>query len=278
MRRNARTTAAILALLGGLLAIGIALAQTSTSFDLGWNVFGGGGGDGGSANFALSGTAGQPALGTATSDGYRLDSGFWGRLASPDGTGTPTPTPTPTPPAGFADLPETHWSHPFVQAITDAGITNGCSTDPPLYCPDDPVNRAMMAVFIIRALEETQAFPTGTVFSDVSAGYWAAGYIERLAELQITSGFGDGTYRPDQSVTRAQMATFLVRALELDPVDPASGTVFTDVSAAHWAAGYIERLAAEGISVGFGDGTYKPDIPVSRAQMAAFLTRAWDLV
>src|SRR3990170_4082940 len=93
---------AVMAVLTGLAALGLVLAQTSTNFDLSWNVLGGGGGSSGSANFELGGTAGQTGPGTSTGTSFRLDAGFWRGVGAPGPTATPTPTPggpTPTPTA-----------------------------------------------------------------------------------------------------------------------------------------------------------------------------------
>jgi serine protease len=205
--------------------------------------------------------------------------------ATPEATSTPfptssptaTPTPTPSPPP-FLDVAEDHWAYASIAAIYNANITTGCSIDPPLYCPSDFVTRAEMAAFLIRALGETPIDPpSGAVFTDVPASHWAAGYVERLVQFGITSGFPDGTYRPNDSVDRGQMAAFLIRALNETPVDPPSGTIFTDVPTSHWAAGYVERLVQLGITAGYPDGTYRPDDSVDRSQMAAFIARAWGL-
>jgi hypothetical protein len=176
----------------------------------------------------------------------------------------------------FPDVPQDHWAFGSVCAIFQAGITAGFPDG--TYGLNGPVTRAQMAAFLIRAMGlDPVDPPTGTAFPDVPASHWAAGFIERLVLLGVTSGFPDGTYRPDDAVTRAQMAVFIIRALGLDPIDPPSGSEFTDVPASHWAAGYIERLVLLEITSGFPDGTYRPDDTVTRAQMAAFLTRAWEL-
>ncbi len=120
----------------------------------------------------------------------------------------------------FDDVPSDHFAVAHIQAIFDAGITAGCSADPPLYCPDQSVTRAQMAVFIILALNETPVTPTG-VFDDVPASHFAAGFIERLAELEITAGCATDPLRycPNSPVTRAQMAVFIVVAFSL-PLPP----------------------------------------------------------
>jgi TolB protein len=115
----------------------------------------------------------------------------------------------------FGDVSAGQWYTGYVERLYQLGITTGCSAVPLLYCPVGLISRAEMAAFIIRALgEDPVASPTG-VFPDVAASHWAAGYIERLVQLEITAGFPDGTYRPNDPVSRAQMAAFIVRAWAL---------------------------------------------------------------
>ena len=81
--------------------------------------------------------------------------------------------------------------------------------------PAYDVTRAQMAAFIVRAVEgepATDYCSSGSLFTDVTASDWSCKYINRLYELGITTGYGDGRYGPDDLVTRAQMAVFLGRA------------------------------------------------------------------
>jgi hypothetical protein len=182
----------------------------------------------------------------------------------------------------FLDVPSRHWAHDYIEALYEAGYTSGCSTSPPLFCPDRYTTRAEMAVFILKAKHGSNYIPpspSGTMFEDVPTNHWAAAWIEQLAREGISSGYPDGTYRPDASVTRAQMAIFLLKARHGQGYTPplASGTVFTDVPANHWAAAWIEQLYREGITSGYGDGTYRPGNPVTRAEMAVFIMQASEL-
>jgi hypothetical protein len=138
-----------------------------------------------------------------------------------------------------------------------------------------------MAVFLERGMNGSSYTPppaTGTVFADVPTSYWAAAWIEQLAADGITAGCGAGNYCPESAVTRAQMAVFLLRAKNGAGYNPpAASGVFSDVPTEHWAAAWIEQLAAEGITSGCGNGNYCPENPVTRAQMAVFLVRAFNL-
>ena len=107
--------------------------------------------------------------------------------------------------------------------------------------------------------------------------HWAGGWIEELVAEGMAAGCGGGNYCPEAPVTRAQMAVFLIRATRGASAVPAPSGVFGDVAPSHWAAAWIEELVALGITVGCGEGHYCPEAPVTRAQMAIFLIRAFEL-
>ncbi|MBI5962998.1 MAG: SBBP repeat-containing protein [Chloroflexi bacterium] len=180
----------------------------------------------------------------------------------------------------FADVPLSYWSWSFIERLYNAGITGGCTTVPLNYCPTNSVTRAQMAIFLVRAMHGV-AFvpPTATgVFSDVPVGSFGADYIEQLAADSITSGCGGGNFCPGASVTRAQMAIFLVRAMHgIAFVPPTATGVFSDVPVGSFGADYIEQLAADSITSGCGAGIYCPSTTVKRDSMAVFLVRAFNL-
>ncbi len=180
----------------------------------------------------------------------------------------------------FTDVGVNHWAYDFIQALGASGITGGCTATE--YCPDDDVTRAAMAIFLERGMRGSDFNPpaaTGTVFSDVPRSHWAASWIEQLAADQITGGCDASNYCPEQAVTRAQMAIFLLRAEHGKDYGPPlpTGTVFKDVPLSHWAAAWIEQLAREGVTGGCDAENYCPSQTVTRAQMAVFLTRIFDL-
>jgi hypothetical protein len=154
----------------------------------------------------------------------------------------------------------------FIEEMANAGITAGCS--PGNYCPDSSVTRGQMAVFIVTALGNPPNTCAGQ-FADVTAADPFCGFIERLAQDGITGGCGVGNYCPNDPVSRGQMAVFIEAALG-NPANACSGQ-FADVTAGDPFCGFIERLAADGITGGCGGGNYCPNDPVTRAQMAVFL-------
>jgi len=185
------------------------------------------------------------------------------------------------PPGGTFVDDNGNFHEPNIEAIAAAGITQGCN--PPTndrYCPDDLVTRAEMAAFLLRGIGEAGSLPTYQgYFSDVPAGLWYTGYAERLFELGITTGCAlePLRYCPNGSVTRAEMAAFILRAIGEDQNLPVYQGYFSDVPAGLWYTGYAERLFELGITTGCETGKYCPNDPVKRDQMASFLTRALGL-
>jgi hypothetical protein len=92
----------------------------------------------------------------------------------------------------------------------------------------------------------------------------------------VSAGCGSGNFCPDGSVTRAEMAVFLLKGSQGEHYapPPATGSVFGDVPADAFAAAWIEDLASRGITGGCGGGNFCPESPVTRRQMAAFLLKA----
>ena len=176
--------------------------------------------------------------------------------------------------AGFADSADAGVHRPAVDALAGWGYFEGTDCDTERFCPEDPIDRWVMAVWLVRALGYTPTDTGNSRFDDVSADEWWSPYAERIARLDVTSGCARGPLRycPDQPVTRGQMATFLVRALKIEEA-PSAGFVDTDGDT-HEAA--IDALAAAGITSGCKAEplSYCPGNPVTRAQMATFLHRA----
>jgi hypothetical protein len=181
----------------------------------------------------------------------------------------------------FHDVVSDYWAMEYIERLFEAGVTGGCSENPMSYCPDIYVNRAQMAVFLLRGEHGSSYSPpasTGTVFGDAPQGYWASAWIEQLALEEITGGCGEGNYCPEYTVTRDQMAVFLLRAKYGSSYSPPPATgLFADVPVEYWAAPWIEQLAADGITGGCGNGNYCPGGPVTRDQMAVFLVKTFGL-
>ncbi len=161
-----------------------------------------------------------------------------------------------------------------IEGLAASGITFGCDERQILFCPERVVNRGEMAAFLDRALDLPTAHDDH--FDDDAASIFAAS-INSVAAAGITSGCNppeNTAYCPADPVTREQMASFLVRALDLPPAE--GDPRFTDTSASVHE-GDIEALAAAGITKGCNppdNDEYCPTARVTRQQMASFLVRA----
>lgn len=111
-------------------------------------------------------------------------------------------------------------------------------------------------------------------FDDVPATHGFAFEIIYLHEQGIVSGYEDGTFRPNATVSRAQAIVMIGRALELDGTQ--RSTQFSDVTAGNPASGYIASGVEEGIIFGFPDNTFRPNAHLNRGQAAMMLDRAFD--
>jgi hypothetical protein len=221
-----------------------------------------------------------------------LDSRPWGITVGPDGAlwfteyGAERIARARVDTSTFTDVVTTHPFSNWIETLVGAGITGGCSANPPQYCPDDLVTRGQMAVFLLRARHGAGFTPPaarGSMFADVPVTHPFAAWIEQLARDGITSGCATGParYCPDATVTRGQMAVFLLRSkLGAGYLPPAAtGAMFADVPAGQASSNWIEELAREGITGGCSTSPalYCPDSTVTRGQMAVFLVRTFGL-
>ena len=179
---------------------------------------------------------------------------------------------------GFADVSDSSTHGANIHTLDHAGTFEGTLCGRRMFCPSAPLSRAHMAVWLVRVLDGHYPDPvTATRFSDVDGAHPQAAFIERFAQLGVTEGCTTEPLRycPDQHVTRAQMASFLARAFNLEPAESAG---FADVAAGGTHSANIDTLAASGITHGCDTEPlrYCPQDPVKRAQMASFLVRADD--
>lgn len=110
-------------------------------------------------------------------------------------------------------------------------------------------------------------------FNDVKA-HWSENFVESMASKGIVSGYANGAFNPEKSVTRAEFVTMLVKALDLDLV--AQGKSFKDVSSNDWANQFVETAYANGIVKG-AEGKFNPNANITRAEMAVMIANAMKI-
>ncbi len=185
----------------------------------------------------------------------------------------------------FADVAPGSLFYRFIETLLHNNVTTGCAT-PDSYCPTSTTLRKQMAVFLLKALFGSCYVPPPAVglFTDVPVGDPFAPWIEDLANRNITTGCGAGIYCPDALVQRKQMSVFLLKTLlGAGYVPPAPTGIFDDVPADGFRP-FIEDLYNRGVTGGCAGGpppapiSYCPANPVTRGQMAVFLTKTFGLV
>jgi hypothetical protein len=137
--------------------------------------------------------------------------------------------------------------------------------------PDGSITRAEAAMIFWRLLRTTDKNSTvGTRFRDVKDGQWYSQAISYLARMGILLGYPDGTFRPNQRITRAEFTTIAARfdSLVTDVTNP-----FSDVKAGHWASQYILSAYSKGWITGYADGTFKPAATINRGEAVAIVNR-----
>ncbi|RXZ78977.1 hypothetical protein EBB07_24905 [Paenibacillaceae bacterium] len=108
------------------------------------------------------------------------------------------------------------------------------------------------------------------------AGHWAASYIQRAVEGQLVNGYPDGSFRPDAPITRAELILITIGALGEEEADQPLAFRDSDNIGA-WAKRAIAQAAASGIISGYKDGSFRPNAPVTRAELATIIARAFGL-
>ena len=181
----------------------------------------------------------------------------------------------------FSDVPAAHPFFKWIQAMRDLGITSGCGAS--TYCPESPVSRGEMAVFIIRARYGAAAsftFPATPGFTDVPAANGFFPWIQKMQQLGITSGCGASTYCPNDPVTRGQMAAFLMRG-GFNQLLPASTPLLLSVTPAAASRGQTVVVTLTGVNTNFAAGvsqvTAGPGVTVANVAVSSATTMTAQL-
>jgi M6 family metalloprotease-like protein len=182
----------------------------------------------------------------------------------------------------FADVLPSDWFWQAVETLVASGLTSGCGEGN--YCPQTATPRAQMAVLLLRAKFGPEHSPNPAIglFDDLNPDYWAINWIEELYTEGVTAGCGVDPLRfcPEDTVTRAEMAIFLLRGrYGSDYLPPTAEGIFSDLNGYEWATDWIEALYKAGITSGCSlePLKYCPEKPITRAELAVFLARTFNL-
>ncbi|NBD27249.1 S-layer homology domain-containing protein [Paenibacillus glycinis] len=182
----------------------------------------------------------------------------------------------------FADI-DGHWAKPEIELLASKRIVNGEALR--RFSPDESITRAEFTALLVRSLG-LQAAAKAASFSDVTEGDWFAEPINEAVRAGIASGFQDGSFRPNERLTREQMAVMLSAALKYagqsvrvqDQVDAMLGKYADNGSIASWAKPSMAELVAARIIRGKSETAIAPAADASRAEAAVMITRLLKFV
>ncbi|MBE9127061.1 MULTISPECIES: S-layer homology domain-containing protein [unclassified Coleofasciculus] len=246
----------------------------------------------------------------------------------------------------FPDI-QNHWAKPFIEGLLAKGFISGFTDG--TFKPDEKMTRAQYAALLVKAFNPPVK-RNATTFTDVASDFWAKDVIQQAYRGEFLSGFPNNTFKPNDNVQRVQVIVSLVNGLGLSATDANALNAYSDRTAIpdyakdevvtatkkqiavnypnvkqlnptqdatraevaamvyqalvdanqvsaitspyivsanqggdefadiqnHWAKPFIEGLLAKGFISGFGDGTFKPDEKMNRAQYAALLVKAFN--
>lgn len=168
----------------------------------------------------------------------------------------------------YTDFPLSHWAYDEVAYLANLSIINGYPNN--IFKPLGHTTRAEAAKMLAVALD-LDVKSERSRYKDVKEDHWAKDYITAATKAGIFNGNPDGTFKPNDKLTRAQMAKLLSAAYGFQATGNAH---FYDVKVGHWANADIAAMFENNITVGYPDGSFKPNNPTNRAEFSVFLARA----
>ncbi|SDO55133.1 C40 family peptidase [Halobacillus aidingensis] len=168
----------------------------------------------------------------------------------------------------FNDVSSGYWAYDEIKQLNNEGIINGYSDGS--FGPTDNVTRAQVAMMVGKSLNLNPS--SSAQFKDVSSAHWAYGYINAAVNAGLVTGYGNGTFKPDEAITRSEIAAIINRAFEFS--NKSSSYRFKDMNSSHWAYDDVYALASNSITSGYNDNTFRPNQEATRAEFSAFLYRA----
>ena len=135
-----------------------------------------------------------------------------------------------------------------------------------------PISRAEVAAIFARLMKQSILMDQqyGSTFADIKSGVWYTNYIGYLEGFKILSGYPDGSFRPNNKITRAEFAVVISKFAAMEQTKEGK---FKDVPANHWAKGYIDNAVSHGWMGGYPDGTFKPNQPITRAEVVTVVNK-----
>ncbi len=172
----------------------------------------------------------------------------------------------------YADLQRSHWSYPYLREMIGRGIISGY--DDATVRPDQQITRAeFVKILLSSGKVQTDIVQNNVNFLDMSGVDWSMPYVEKAVRRGLVSGYADGTFRPNKSISRAEAVKILAEYLNLEMPENAEST-FSDVESEAWYAPYVEAIRSAEIITGYADGTFRPENAITRAEASKIIQLA----
>lgn len=252
------------------------------------NLPGGPTGGGTTVTITGSGFTGATAVdfGTVPATSFSVDSDSLITVVSPPGQGTVDvtvtgPGGTSATSAGdrftyaasstktFSDVPQGYWAYDAISKLVADGIVDGFPDG--TFHPDAAVTRAEFVKMLLLALGVQPAADGVTPFTDVPSGSWYAPYVARALSMGMVEGITSTSFAPEATLTREAAAVLLARALKLTKTTPLTYKDAPEID--RWALAAVEQVVAAGDMQGYPDGTFRPFVAATRAEVAELLAK-----
>ena len=170
----------------------------------------------------------------------------------------------------FTDVPATHWAYTAVEKASEAGLMNGYGGT--LFGQNDPITRGQMVQILYNYYGEDCGTNSG--FSDVPASAWYAKAVTWASKKGVVSGYSNGTFGPDNQLTREQMVTILYNVADKPETNPSAISQYSDYhQVASYAADGFAWAVSNKVVSGTSSTTLSPRGTATRAQVAVILVR-----
>ena len=189
-------------------------------------------------------------------------------------TNTPSATPTPCTVGNFRDVVPTDYFYTAVRDLAQRGIMSGYSDC--TFRPYNVLTRGQASKIVVLGAELPINTSGGPHFSDVLPGSTFYNYVETAVNAGIVSGYADGTFRPNNVVTRGQFSKMVILAFEFPVYAPPQPT-FSDVPPTNAFFQYVEGAYRLGLISGYADGTFRPFNNITRGQAAKIVYSAREI-
>ncbi|MEK9159148.1 MAG: S-layer homology domain-containing protein [Patescibacteria group bacterium] len=174
----------------------------------------------------------------------------------------------------FIDVAD-HWAEEDICFMYEEGIVSGYSEKN--FLPNNPITRAEFLKISLLNLSYTVYPVQSASFTDVTAEDWAYSYITFARSKGFVSGYTDGSFHPNDYITRAEAVTMITQMSGIIEYDVFGfESRFSDVSADDWFGDAVAAAVDQGIVEGYGNGTFRPNNNLTRAEAIVIAERVWE--